>query len=271
MSPVASRSGFTLVELLVVIGIIALLVAMLLPALTKARQSAQTLACLSNLRQQGLGIMMYAQDNNDILPAGSWSNWTTSPSDTAAWYTLINPYLGGEGNTINTTNVNSSPDHTLSKAFLCAGATIQAGYIHYSSNPIAMGRKDEFVISDGNGSIPHLKLPQLRPSARILMVFDGAQHTTNGNTQAVAFMVDSGMPFWARFGKTGISQGQRYRATALAPNMDGTSTPPRGTMRWRHGNNNAVNAVFADGHAETIPHGALTNNNFFPDDWRSKP
>jgi prepilin-type N-terminal cleavage/methylation domain-containing protein/prepilin-type processing-associated H-X9-DG protein len=66
-----NRKGFTLVELLVVIGIISILIAMLLPALNKAREAAKTVQCLSNIKQVMFGLTRYAQDNRGSLPYSS--------------------------------------------------------------------------------------------------------------------------------------------------------------------------------------------------------
>ena len=78
------KQGFTLVELLVVISIIALLVSILMPALAKARQQAQAVVCMSNTRQLALGWMMYTDDNDGRIMSASDGNenpWCNKPVD----------------------------------------------------------------------------------------------------------------------------------------------------------------------------------------------
>lgn len=76
------RRGFTLVELLMVIAIIAILAAILFPVFAQAREAARTIACLSNLKQIGLSVHMYAQDYDESFPMGTYPgprNWTVDP------------------------------------------------------------------------------------------------------------------------------------------------------------------------------------------------
>jgi prepilin-type processing-associated H-X9-DG protein/prepilin-type N-terminal cleavage/methylation domain-containing protein len=275
--------AFTLVELLVVIGIIALLISILLPALARARGSAQTVACQANLRSIGQGLLLYAGNNKNSLPIGFWDGVNGvvdgkieyNYAKATDWQLLLLYSALGKANTNEYSNFNTSSTSTVASGvlstvqnmFVCPSAlpTTQDRKLHYSCHPRLMPNPDMSDFSDHipmtQGTKPWLKpyrVGKIKRATEIAMIWDGPQDVANlkGN----AYAVGDGINLSAVFSYPGMVTltGMNLDKSIVSQNKDGGySQTVLGVqtsiaeIRWRHGKNNVTNILFADGHVES--------------------
>ena len=249
-----SRAAFTLVELLVVIGIIALLISILLPALSKARDSANTLKCLANLKSIVQGAINYSSENKGMMLPAQWG--TRLGSDTSnldgeeAWpNTLVN---GGYIQAPDSTGLSGLETRSV---FFCPSANADQAdvtAIIYSNNLIPADR------SDDRGSIGIRYRTGFTPgTGPSVDCWYGVNADLGGADGEPALRIQygffgSGPPTW------NLSQLRKMNIVTRSADMvfffDGlflhiAACPSRVTAR--HSKKTKTNLAFYDGHAQT--------------------
>jgi prepilin-type N-terminal cleavage/methylation domain-containing protein len=246
--------GFTLVELLVVIGVIAVLVALLMPALKSARISAQRVACLNNLRQIGASVLLYVADYNGTMPLQPYIGFTDSSHLTWSYSDAMgfDPSHYNEPYTIL-----AYLDHAYLKsksAFICPAADpdgfFDPSYPYDwkgSCYGVATGQCGDgvafsYASPNADGTYPNtysdtwIRLPQITNPSRRLMVADkgGLMGSDNVENNWMDIRRGIGGYLWTDGGIDNSARHGGHPATATDATVNGK-----------------VNFVCVDGHAET--------------------
>ena len=258
------RRAFTLVELLVVIGIIALLISILLPTLGRARASAQTVTCLNQLRQFGQVSYMYSNDNKNYLFPSYWYGNNATGVPASSLQKILGAYFKLQGNEV-TGNTGGSisqriyvcpvVDNPMTRQFPLTYSCNEG--VHPNETPIGPGGAPEFY-TDVNGSLIDnpIKRSAIRRPSEIISMTDGSlgagsmnggaylaggwMYHTNGNDPLLITPKYAGVPF---------TNPQSVGLYTWAGNTDLNGNY---SVRFRHMQANACNAVFVDGHGATF-------------------
>ena len=194
-------AGFTLIELLVVIAIIGILASMLLPALGSAKKKAHQAKCVSNQKQLGLGVLVYAGDYDDSFPCGFFAANEALTTNSTIWFKILLPYVA-------TTNM-----------YKCPGVVDSVAKYAWLPYPVDYVVNSHIIWPNQNG--PAVKVSAVEPAADFLLTTEDSRSMNNFNWSASDFD-------WTRnnwnFGSTYGVGLTRHGRTAAASAADGHVT-----------------------------------------------
>ena len=253
------RKGFTLIELLVVISIIALLVGILLPALSAARRTARSMICQNNLRQIGIGIWAYSYENQDLFPPAYIDDSVAPDGDGTDWAVMINAYLSQSG---KDTYQEAEYQHQT-KVLTCPQALVDGGRLHYGANLLFM---PAFPWSAGQG-LDVYNTNDLVRTTETMIIGDAAQMLSankygdsySGLDRLDAYGANEKSEYYSPtyvHNDRVIKDGPRFRTGP------GYSGPSAGDLRYRHaGSDGSVNLLYTDGHSGNAKRGEILKRN----------
>jgi prepilin-type N-terminal cleavage/methylation domain-containing protein len=176
--------GFTLVELLVVIAVIAILAALLLPALSRAKASANRANCLSNVRQISLGLQLYAADNGDTLPDAPNLTWNELETNHIFIFykRLLKAYVGLRGASSPQDKLFTCPADKFYYDFpnpIYVGQSLSdqpdtdySSYGFIGGNPLTMPKPPAFLNEASYGGVGGCKLVSIKEPAKTILLME---------------------------------------------------------------------------------------------------
>ncbi len=262
----ARRNAFTLVELLVVIGIIALLISILLPALSKARGSANDLKCKSNLRSIGQALTIYVSQYKGRIPATEMCGQSYTAADISVTGTTIYWFERLMGEKLMAMPGTASRDSVM----LCpsqADPFIISGWRGTPPAPVDDPRRGRFALSYGINNF--LSISDWKGTSPNFAVPDGIDDDISG--KSTIFNIPQYPKVWGTKGSTekillaDVKAG--HQLYHWLPNTETVSGAPYNVIDWRrHSFQNAksgkANFLFADGHVAAISQGKDANGVF---------